>query len=139
VDQLSQITLIVDDDKYSCEGTLQVTQLTRNRFRLDETPFMMFEGGLHDIIEATRQENGTYLFRGVLEKSKWKMHHFILEGNIAESDVFKTTLNKTVEELGGVCEIFWGGCVFVYLPSECDFDFMNETTRIIENLNRPIS
>ena len=136
MEELNQIKVnVAIDGEFPCTSTLQVTQMTPNRFRLEETPFLMFEGGLHDIIDATRQEDGTYLFRGVLEKSKWEMHDFIFGGDLADSDAFKVSLNTTVEEFGGVCEIYCKGCVVVYLPKECDFDPGKEIARIAEKFN----
>ena len=55
-----------------CSGELEVTQLTPNRFRLEEGPLLMFDGGLHDIIEADLQNDGSYLFRRIVETSPWQ-------------------------------------------------------------------
>ena len=137
MEEQSQILLDDDDDNnksFPCQQTLWVTQLGPNRFRLEQTPFMA-PAGLHDIIEATPQEDGSFLFRGVLEKSKWKMYDF--EGlKPIDSDAFMTMLVATVEEHGGICETVMG-CFLAYLPSECDFDQRKEATRIAKILNVP--
>jgi hypothetical protein len=78
-----------------------------------------------------------YLFRGMMEKSTWKMYDFGLMSTPVESDPFMATLGETVEEFGGVCEMV-AGCLLVYLPSECDLDLMKEAARISQNLNLPI-
>jgi hypothetical protein len=77
-----------------------------------------------------------YWFRGVLEKSKWKMYDFGLMNHPVESSEVMTTLVTNVEELGGICETVFG-CFLVYLPSECDFNPRKEAGRIAEKLNLP--
>ena len=133
MEEKSQIEIDDNDESFSVIQTLWVTQLGPNRFRLEQTPFPSnIDAWFHDIIEATREEDGSFLFRGVLEKSKWKMYDF--EGlKHIDSDAFMTTLVATVEELGGVCEMV-AGCFLAYLPSECEVDPRKEAERIAEKL-----
>jgi len=138
VEEKTQIEIDDNDESFSVRQTLRVTQLGPNRFRLEQTPFPSnIDAWFHDVIEATPQEDGRYLFRGVLEKSNWKMYDF--EGMtypVDSKDVFMTALVATVEEHGGICETV-AGCFLAYLPSECDFDPRNEAYRIAEKLNLP--
>ena len=92
MEEQSQIEIDDNDESFSVIQTLWVTQLGPNRFRLEQTPFPRnIDALFHDIIEATREENGRYLFRGVLEKSKWKTYDFGLMKPPPESDAFMTT------------------------------------------------
>src|SRR5262245_21723628 len=125
-----------NDETFPCQQMLCITQLGPNRFRLEQTPFMA-QASFHDIVEATPQEDGSFLFRGVLEKSNWKMYDFEGMTYPADSNAFMTALVATVEEHGGICETVMGCCFLAYLPNECDFDQRKEATRIAEKLNLP--
>lgn len=133
MEEKSQIEIDDNDESFSVIQTLWVTQLGPNRFRLEQTPFPSnIDAWFHDIIEATREEDGSFLFRGVLEKSKWKMYDF--EGlKHIDSDAFMTTLVTTVEEHGGICETVMGSFL-AYLPNECEFDPRKEAEGIAEKL-----
>jgi len=129
----TQIRLTVEGE-FSCTGELEVTQLAPNRFRLEEGPFLMFEGGLHDIIEADLQDDGSYLFRGVIETSAWQKFDFVLSKELAGSDAFKERLFRTVEGLGGTWETMFGGMVSLYLPQGIPFDLPTHIAAITEEL-----
>ena len=136
MEEQSQIELDDNDESFPCTQTLWVTQLGPNRFRLEQTPFPSnLDAWLHDIIEATQKEDGTYLYRGLVEKSKWKMHDFEMMRTYPES-AFMATLITAVEELGGICEDV-SGCFIAYVPSGCEFDPRKEADRIAETLNLP--
>ena len=129
----TRIRLTVEGE-FPCTGELEVTQLAPNRFRLEEGPFLMFEGGLHDIIEADLQDDGSYVLRGVIEKSPWQKFDFVLSKELAESDAFKERLFRTVERLGGTWETMFGGLVSLYLPQGIQFDLQKQITAITEEL-----
>jgi hypothetical protein len=92
----------------------------------------MFDGGIHDIIEADLQHSGAYLFRGVIERSSWQKLTFGLSKEHAESDVFKDRLLRKVEGLGGTGEIICGGLVFLYLPQGVKFDLQEQIAAITD-------
>jgi hypothetical protein len=129
----THIRLTVEGE-FPCTGELEVTQLAPNRFRLEEGPFLMFEGGLHDIIEADLQDDGSYVFRGVIETSTWQKFDFVLSEELAESDPFKERLFTTVEHLGGTWETIFGGLVSLYLPQGIPFDLQKHIDAITEEL-----
>ena len=129
----TQIRLTVEGE-FPCTGELEVTQLAPNRFRLEEGPFLMFEGGLHDLIEADLQDDGSYLFRGVIETSTWQTFDVVLSDELAESDAFKKQLFGTVERLGGTWETMFGGMVSLYLPQGIQFDLQKHIDAITEEL-----
>ena len=122
------------EGEFPCTGELAVTQLTPDRFRLEEGPFLMFDGGLHDVIEAELQDDGSYLFRGVIEKSSWQMFDFILPKELAESNAFKNRLFRDVEQLGGTWETMFGGLVCLYLPQGIQFNLQERITALTEKL-----
>jgi hypothetical protein len=129
----TRIQLTVDGE-FACTGELEVTQLAPNRFRLEEGAFLMFDGGLHDIIEADLQDDGSYLFRGVIEQSTWQKFDFVLSKKHAESDAFKERLFRTVESLGGTWETMFGGLVNLYLPQGVQFNLQEQIASITEEL-----
>jgi hypothetical protein len=129
----TRIRLTVEGE-FPCTGELEVTQLAPNRFRLEEGPFLMFEGGLHDIIEADLQDDRSYVFRGVIEPSPWQKFDFVLSKELTESDAFKERLFRTVERLGGTWETMFGGLVNLYLPQGIQFDLHKQIAEIAEEL-----
>jgi hypothetical protein len=122
------------EGEFPCRGELEVTQLEPNRFRLEEGAFLMFDGGLHDIIEADLQDDGSFLFRGVIEKSPWQRFDLVLSKEQAESDAFKEQLFRTVESHGGTWETMFGGLVSLYLPQGILFDLQKQIASIAEDL-----
>jgi len=129
----TRIQLTVEGE-FPCTGELEVTQLAPNRFRLEEGPFLMFAGGLHDIIEADLQDDGSYVFQGVIETSSWQKFDFILSNELAESAAFKERLFKMVEDLGGTWETLFGGWVYLYLPRGIQFNLQEQIGAITESL-----
>lgn len=129
----TRIRLTVEGE-FPCTSELEVIQLAPNRFRLEEGPYLMFEGGLHDIIEADLQDNGSFLFRGVIETSTWQRFDFALSKERADSDAFKERLFRTVERLGGTWDTMFGGLVFLYLPQGIQFDLQKQIAGITEEL-----
>ena len=89
---------------------------------------------MHDIIEADLQDNGSFLFRGVIETSTWQRFDFALSKELADSDAFKERLFRTVERLGGTWDTMFGGLVFLYLPQGIQFDLQKQIAGITEEL-----
>lgn len=126
--------LLTVEGEFPCTGELEVTELAPNRFRLEEGAFLMFDGGLHDIIEAELHDDGSYVFRGVIEKSPWQMVDFVLSKELAESNAFKERLFRTVEQLGGTWETLFGGLVNLYLPQGIQFNLQERIAAVTEEL-----
>ena len=94
----------------------------------------MFDGGLHDITEADLQDDGSYVFRGVIEPSPWQRFDFVLSKEQAESDAFKEQLFKAIESLGGTWETMFGGLVCLYLPQGIQFNLQEQIVAITKDL-----
>ena len=131
---MSTRILLTVEGEFPCTGELEVTQLTPNRFRLEEGAFLMFDAGLHDIIEADLQDDGSYVFRDVIDKSTWQMFDFVLSKELAESHAFKEQLFRTVEQLGGTWETMFGGLVNLYLPQGIQFNLQEQIAAITQEL-----
>jgi hypothetical protein len=73
-----------------------------------------------DIIEA--DEHGpTLRFRRVAQKSDWRVFDFLLAKDARESEKINRVLER-VEKVGGHWERIFGGCLFICLPPEVDWN-----------------
>jgi hypothetical protein len=114
-------------------GTLCLTPIGPNLYRVEETPIISGEVKYFDIIETKKQNDGTLLFKRVVEKSKFRAFGYLIALDVIRSKQFQMFWTKILQE-GGYCETVFGGCVFIYLLPDSKIDPESEIKTIIDGL-----
>ncbi len=98
-----------------------VTKVGVALYRLDSVPVMVDSVKFRDVIEADEVDGKTLRFRRVAQKSDWRVFDFLLARDDRESEKINRVLRR-VEQLGGHWERVFGGCLFICLPPEVDWN-----------------
>jgi hypothetical protein len=69
----------------------------------------------HDVVHATRSEDGSLLFRRIVEQSSFVTSTYILPEGTADSAELEVILSE-VMDLGGCWERAFGGVLLIHLP-----------------------
>jgi hypothetical protein len=104
-----------------------VTKVGEKLYRLDSVPVMVESVKFRDIIEADEIDGKALRFRRVAQKSDWRVFDFLLANADRESDKIHRVLRR-VEQVGGHWERVFGGCLFICLPPNVDW---NPTTDVV--------
>src|SRR4051812_18808129 len=105
-----------------------VTMVGAGLYRLDTVPVMVESAKFRDIIEAEDIDGKTLRFLRVAQQSNWRVFDFLLAREAIESAEISRVLRR-VEEVGGRWERVFGGCLFICLPPEVDW---NPTADVVE-------
>jgi hypothetical protein len=108
---------------YPSEGVTEsatVTKVGARLYRLESVSAVVDSVNFRDIIEAD-EDGPTLRFRRVAKKSDWRVFDFLLAKDARESDQMKRVLER-VEKVGGHWERIFGGCLFICLPPEVNWD-----------------
>ncbi len=120
---------------------VSVEVLGNGRFRLREgTPIFGSINGetepddlpsFDDVFEATEQENGEFLYIGIIQRSNLEQFRILIPRDVAESIELKIILNRVIQ-LGGYWERTMVGILDVYLPPGVSFDIVREIGKITD-------
>ncbi len=58
--------------------TVAVEQVGSHRYRLEAAPLFLEDIAHHDVIHASPRTDGTFEFRGIIERSGWSRHDYLL-------------------------------------------------------------
>jgi hypothetical protein len=108
---------------YPSEGVTEsatVTKLGAGLYRLESVSMAVESVKFRDIIEAD-EVGPTLRFRRVAQKSDWRVFDFLLAKDARESEKINRVLER-VEKVGGHWERIFGGCLFICLPPEVDWN-----------------
>lgn len=97
-----------------------VTRVGEKLYRLETVPVMVESANFRDVIEAEVVESGLR-FRRVAEKSNWRVFDFLLARDAIESERINGVLRR-VEQIGGHWERVFGGCLFICLGPEVEWN-----------------
>jgi hypothetical protein len=132
-----QIDLIFPGGDFAEPVTIEV--VGEDHFRLLEgAPIFGFDAGdaeeedlpgFDDVFQATKQENGEFLFLRVIKRSALKRCRLHVSKSIAESVELRSILDQAAR-LGGYWERTMGGILDLYFPPQILLD----VERQIENL-----
>ena len=129
MDQIQQIDVTFETEEATAKD-MCLALIGPNLFRVEEAPIFVESVSYGDIIEAYRQDDGSLLFRQVVKKSDLKSYQFILPTEIITSDNILTLLDK-ITSIGGHWERLFGGCLFIYIPANIDYDPTDEINRVV--------
>ena len=135
MDEILQIDVNFEEEGVRANN-MCLTQIGPNLYRLEETPVFIESVSYKDVIEADKQPDGSLLFCQVVQKSDLRTYDLILSKEIVASEELAIILDK-VTALGGHWERIFGGCLFIYLPANTDYDPVDEINRVNSNLEQP--
>ncbi len=99
--------------------TVAVEQVGSHRYRLEAAPLFLEDIAHHDVIHASPRTDGTFEFRGIIERSGWSRHDYLL--NEAQIEALTDCL-AGVERVGGYFERVMGGLLLIHLPPDTATD-----------------
>ena len=120
--------LEIYDRRDSSSGTLLVTPLGNDRYRVEEAPFCMPEGVIcGDVIRLRASREGKLVYVETLE-STWRQYDWMLNRKIVRSAGYKR-LVSSLEDLGCRCCRIFEGIFIVSIPPTADLDAVHATLR----------
>ncbi|WP_151734889.1 DUF4265 domain-containing protein [Paenibacillus tengchongensis] len=108
---------------------LDVTPVSRNEYRIEETPLFHPALGLGDIIRV-KEKQGVFYYVETVRKSGYLRHAWLLSQEAAESREIKDFTGRVARQKGRWEQIF-GGVLIVHLPAAADLDAEAEMARIL--------
>jgi hypothetical protein len=132
------ITIIADDMTL---GDVEVTKVGPDLYRLDEEAmlFLVAESDADidsyprfgDVFRAVAVDEGTVRYEALHQRGAYRHYGYILSENRVNSGGFARFLEQIVLA-GGRWERHMGGCLFVSLPVDSDFDADAEVARLTD-------
>jgi hypothetical protein len=112
--------------------TLRVVSLGENRYRLEDTSFLVGDVFYGDVVELARRPDGATAFVRVISRSGLKITSAILTAAMQESPGLQSVLDR-VMALGGNWERAFGGILVVHLPPDAPMDVEAELRALSES------
>jgi hypothetical protein len=111
-----------------------VVQLERNTYRLEEGTVLAESASYGDIVRLAKQEDGVFVFQGIITPSGLQRYWRLLSKDIIQSVLFQELLAKVITQ-GGYWQQDFGGVIDIYTPSSSSIDIEVEVNCIIQLLN----
>lgn len=117
------------DERGSEIEVLDVTQVERDTYRIEETP--IFNPGIFvgDIIRV-KEEQGVHYYQETVRKSTLKRHAWLLTEQAAYSPIV-AAFRQRVNEAGGSWEQIFGGLIVIHIPVPSSLNVEEEMGRIL--------
>lgn len=101
--------------------SLPVSRVSSQTFRIEAVPFLTESVQFRDVVRAEQTAPNALRVLEVVERANWKTFELILPKNLADSSQI-ATLRQRVETQGGYWEQVFGGCLFICMPPQSQFD-----------------
>jgi hypothetical protein len=127
-------TLTIDLDFGEVKvGNVLVTSLGENQYQLEQSPLdeTVF---YKDIIQAKKQDDGSFLFEKVLEPSGRDNYCYLLSKKFYETPEFESLLNR-IDKSDGYWEQVFGGILVVSLPRNSEINLPKDIVKLKKLLN----
>jgi hypothetical protein len=109
---------------------LDVTPVSRDKYRIEETPIFNPGIALGDIIRVKEKQGISYYVETV-EKSGFRRYAWLLSKEAVSSKEIRE-MKQRIKDSGGRTEQIFGGLLVIHMPHNSGFDVEGEMARIIE-------